>query len=72
MNRLLGKILSIAIKTYQLTIGVIFSGRCRFHPSCSEYARQSFIKYGAIKGIYKSGWRLLRCNPWNPGGYDPS
>jgi len=72
MNRFLGKILSIAVKLYQMTLGVVFAGRCRFYPSCSEYARQSFIKYGILGGTIKSAWRLLRCNPWNHGGYDPS
>lgn len=51
----------------------IFSphGRCRFYPSCSEYTVQAFRKYGLIRGFIKSVWRILKCNPWNPGGYDP-
>jgi uncharacterized protein len=43
---------------------------CRFTPTCSEYARQSLLKYGLYKGSAKGTWRLLRCNPWNPGGED--
>jgi putative membrane protein insertion efficiency factor len=71
MNALLGKILSLVIKLYQLTLGTVFGGRCRYYPTCSEYARQALIKDGAVKGLAKSGWRLLRCNPFSRGGYDP-
>ena len=39
---------------------------CRFHPSCSDYARQAFLKYGFWPGLGKSSWRLMRCNPWTP------
>jgi uncharacterized protein len=46
-------------------------GRCRFHPTCSEYAINAIEKYGLIKGAPKVCWRILRCNPWNKGGYDP-
>lgn len=46
-------------------------GKCRFRPTCSEYAIQSLEKYGFIKGGFKALWRVLRCNPWNKGGYDP-
>ncbi|UCC81387.1 MAG: membrane protein insertion efficiency factor YidD [Candidatus Zixiibacteriota bacterium] len=69
---MLGKLSSLIIRLYQLSLGVAFGGRCRFYPSCSEYARQSFYKYGFFTGTIKSAWRLLRCNPWNSGGYDPS
>ncbi|PIV51944.1 membrane protein insertion efficiency factor YidD [Candidatus Falkowbacteria bacterium CG_4_9_14_3_um_filter_36_9] len=46
-------------------------GFCRFQPTCSEYAIASLGKYGLIKGGLKSIWRVLRCNPWNKGGWDP-
>ncbi len=46
-------------------------GFCRFYPSCSEYSAQAIDKYGLIKGGFKACWRILRCNPWNKGGYDP-
>lgn len=67
------------IKLYQKTLSFdhgllkIFSpyGHCRFRPTCSEYAIQSIEEYGLIKGGVKSVWRILRCNPWNKGGYDP-
>ena len=44
---------------------------CRFYPSCSHYGYQAVYKYGAIKGSVMAIWRVLRCNPFNPGGYDP-
>lgn len=59
------------IKTYQKFISPLFPPSCRFYPTCSEYALQSFAKYGVIKGFFKSVWRILRCNPFNKGGYDP-
>ena len=46
-------------------------GFCRFKPSCSDYAIDAINKYGSIKGILMASWRLLRCNPWNKGGFDP-
>ena len=44
---------------------------CRFYPTCSEYTRQAIEKYGAVKGSMLAGWRILRCNPFSKGGYDP-
>ncbi len=44
---------------------------CKFIPSCSEYTRQAVEKYGVIKGLLKGFWRILRCNPFSKGGYDP-
>jgi putative membrane protein insertion efficiency factor len=46
-------------------------GYCRFKPTCSEYAVAAFTKYGFIRGGLLSVWRIMRCNPWNKGGYDP-
>jgi putative membrane protein insertion efficiency factor len=64
----------LAIKTlrfYQLAISPLLGPRCRFHPSCSNYAIESISKYGFFVGVYLSLRRLLRCHPFNPGGYDP-
>ena len=44
---------------------------CRFYPSCSHYGYQAIYKYGVFKGGGMAVWRVLRCNPFNPGGYDP-
>ncbi len=72
MNRFFGQILSGVVRIYQMTLGTVFGGRCRYYPSCSEYSCQSLQKHGAIKGLARSAWRLLRCNPWSRGGYDPA
>ncbi|OGJ50244.1 membrane protein insertion efficiency factor YidD [Candidatus Peregrinibacteria bacterium RIFOXYB2_FULL_32_7] len=45
-------------------------GYCKFQPSCSEYAKMAIKKHGIIKGIVKSIWRILKCNPWSKGGLD--
>ncbi|MDZ7335273.1 MAG: membrane protein insertion efficiency factor YidD [candidate division KSB1 bacterium] len=65
------KILLTLIKTYQKFISPSLPPSCRFTPSCSEYCYQAIEKYGCIKGVALSIWRILRCNPFHPGGYDP-
>ncbi len=59
------------IKGYQKLISPMFPPSCRFYPTCSEYAVQSITKYGVLKGGIKAAWRILRCNPFNKGGFDP-
>ncbi len=60
------------IRLYQLTISrALPSNTCRFYPTCSHYGYQSIYKYGLIKGGLMTVWRVLRCNPFNPGGFDP-
>jgi putative membrane protein insertion efficiency factor len=60
------------IRLYQLTISrALPPNTCRFYPTCSHYGYQSIYKYGLIKGGLMTGWRILRCNPFNPGGFDP-
>jgi len=60
------------IRLYQKTISkALPENTCRFYPSCSHYGYQAIYKYGALKGLFKAIQRLLRCNPFNPGGYDP-
>ena len=44
---------------------------CRFQPTCSEYTAQAIEKYGVVVGIARGCWRIVRCNPFNPGGHDP-
>ncbi len=46
-------------------------GFCRFKPTCSEYGAEAISKYGLVKGGVMTAWRIMRCNPWNKGGYDP-
>jgi putative membrane protein insertion efficiency factor len=65
-------VLLALIRLYQMTISRgLPDGTCRFYPSCSHYGYQAIYKYGAIKGSIMAAWRVLRCNPFNEGGYDP-
>ncbi len=59
------------IRIYQLCLGPFTSGACRFYPSCSEYALEALKTFGLWKGGWMTLWRLIRCGPWHPGGYDP-
>lgn len=59
------------IRAYQLILSPGLPGRCKYYPSCSEYALQAVKEYGALRGSVLAGWRILRCNPLSYGGYDP-
>jgi hypothetical protein len=60
-----------AIRTYQLTLRPIIGCNCRFYPHCSEYGLEAVAEHGALRGSWLTARRVLRCNPWHPGGYDP-
>ena len=60
-----------AIKGYRLVLGPMLGGQCRFYPSCSHYSEQAIIKHGVIKGVLLSAYRILKCHPFHPGGFDP-
>jgi putative membrane protein insertion efficiency factor len=65
-------ILLALIRLYQLLVSpALPPDTCRFYPTCSHYGYQAIYKYGAIKGTGMAIWRVLRCNPYNPGGFDP-
>ncbi|HSQ18599.1 MAG TPA: membrane protein insertion efficiency factor YidD [Anaerolineales bacterium] len=60
------------IRLYQMTVSrVLPSNTCRFYPSCSHYGYRAVYKYGFFRGSLMAAWRVLRCNPFNPGGFDP-
>ncbi len=69
----LGRIPVLAlIRLYQKTVSrAIPADTCRFYPTCSHYGYQSIFKHGVLKGSMMACWRVLRCNPVNPGGVDP-
>ena len=59
------------IRVYQRTLSPLLGPRCKYYPSCSEYAVQAIGRYGILRGTVLAAWRLLRCNPFSHGGYDP-
>lgn len=59
------------IRLYQLLLSPLLGGHCRFHPSCSAYAREALATHGAGRGVLLAGWRILRCQPFARGGLDP-
>ncbi len=65
-------VLLLLIRGYQKAISpALPPDTCRFYPTCSHYGYQAIYKYGVLKGSVMAIWRLLRCNPFNPGGFDP-
>ena len=63
--------LSVGVRIYQWTLRPFIGAHCRFEPSCSHYAIEALGQHGALRGTWLSARRVLRCNPWHPGGYDP-
>lgn len=59
------------LRIYRYAISPMLGQRCRYTPSCSEYAIESLQKHGPLKGIWLTARRVGRCHPWHPGGYDP-
>jgi uncharacterized protein len=60
------------IRFYQMTFSQAMpANTCRFYPSCSHYGYQAVYKFGLLKGSLMAAWRVMRCNPFNPGGFDP-
>lgn len=67
----LAQLLRLLIRAYQLIVRPVIGNNCRFHPHCSAYAMEAVEKHGAMRGSALAARRVLRCNPWHPGGYDP-
>lgn len=63
--------LKLIIRGYRYVISPLLGPNCRFYPSCSCYAEQAIEVHGPMRGSYLAMRRILRCHPWNPGGYDP-
>jgi putative membrane protein insertion efficiency factor len=60
----------LLVRGYQLLVSPLLPARCKYYPSCSQYAFDAFREYGFTRGSALAGWRLLRCNPWSHGGVD--
>ena len=65
------KILIFLIRCYQKYLSPLKGTRCPYFPTCSQYGLEAVQKYGAVKGSILAAWRILRCNPFSKGGYDP-
>ena len=72
IRNLIKKVLIFLIKTYHMTLSPRFShGSCRYTPTCSQYALEAIEIHGIFKGCLLAAWRILRCNPFSKGGWDP-
>lgn len=64
-------LLIASVRVYRVTLSPLLGGQCRFHPTCSVYAEEAVRTHGAVRGGALSVWRVLRCNPFGRGGFDP-
>lgn len=71
LRRLPARIIVAVVTLYQRTLSRVLPPTCRFEPSCSMYMITAVRRHGAIVGLLLGLWRIARCNPFNPGGYDP-
>jgi putative membrane protein insertion efficiency factor len=71
VRRVLQAVVIAPIRVYQRVISPAFPRHCKYEPTCSAYAVQAIREFGILRGLVLAGWRLLRCNPWSYGGYDP-
>ncbi len=71
VTTVIGWLLCAAIRGYQLLLRPLLPPSCRFAPSCSHYAIEAITRHGPWRGLGLAVWRVLRCNPWGAGGYDP-
>ncbi len=69
--RLARSLVVAPIFAYRHVVSPAIPRRCKYEPTCSRYAVDAIRRYGILKGLVLAGWRLLRCNPWSYGGYDP-
>lgn len=65
------RLAAFLITLYQRLVSPHFPPSCRFHPTCSQYAKEAILRHGLLRGSYLAARRILRCHPLNPGGYDP-
>lgn len=70
MGRVVGQAVLAPVRLYQRWISPALPPSCRYYPSCSAYAIEAVEKHGPLKGVLLSAWRILRCNPFTPGGVD--
>lgn len=68
---LAARVVQAPLVVYQRWISPGLPRRCRYEPTCSHYALGAISRYGIMRGLVLAAWRLVRCNPWSPGGFDP-
>ena len=61
---------SLPIQAYRLLVSPLLGPRCKYHPTCSQYALDALREWGVARGLVLAAWRILRCNPWSHGGVD--
>jgi uncharacterized protein len=61
---------ALPVRFYRVAVSPLLGPRCKYHPSCSQYALDALREFGVLRGLALAGWRLLRCNPWSHGGVD--
>ena len=66
----MSRVAALFVRAYQVAVSPLIGPRCKYHPSCSQYAIDAFRELGLVRGGIVAGWRLLRCNPWSHGGVD--
>ena len=71
INKIFTNISINTINLYKYLISPLLGNNCRYLPTCSEYTKESIIKYGVVKGFWLGLKRIAKCHPWGKGGYDP-
>ena len=71
MSTIARRVALAPVRAYQRVISPMLPARCKYHPTCSAYAVQAIETYGILRGAVLAAWRVLRCNPFSHGGYDP-
>jgi uncharacterized protein len=61
---------TLLVRAYRLLVSPLLAPRCKYHPTCSQYALDALREFGFLRGAALAAWRLLRCNPWSDGGVD--
>ena len=71
MSALARRVAVAPVLAYQRLLSPLLPRRCKYEPTCSRYAVEAVREVGVVRGVVLAAWRLLRCNPWSHGGYDP-
>ena len=68
---IVARLLLLGVSAYRMTLSPLIGGFCRFEPTCSRYAEDALRRHGALRGVRLTAGRLMRCQPFHPGGFDP-